>query len=163
MSEPSELESLQCQKLREEIKKLDVETRLLTRSWWQQASYIAAILPIVVVSFSAWVAYSNSEFKREAEAAKADIAKLRPEAETLKAQVSRLQKEEPILQADRSHLLAEVQKLQHQASTLQKRNAAFNQNISKWRSQLMDISTSLKSMTPSVVNWPNISSADCRP
>ena len=102
MSEPSELESLQCQKLREEIKKLDVETRLLTRSWWQQASYIAAILPIVVVSFSAWVAYSNSEFKREAEAeaAKADIAQLRPEAETLKAQVSRLQKEEPILQVE---------------------------------------------------------------
>jgi septal ring factor EnvC (AmiA/AmiB activator) len=154
MNESDELTAFQLQKVRQEIEKLDAETRLLKRVWCLQPPYIAAILPIIAVCVTAWIAYSNSDFKREAETAKSEIAQLRPTADALRQQVMKLQQEETSLKAERNRLTAEVSTLQPKATGLQKQILAFSDHISTWRSQLVDINTRLESVTPHVVTGP---------
>jgi hypothetical protein len=88
MSEPDDLNALQLEKLRLENEKLRIETYLLKRPAWRQASYIAAILPVAAIVatgwITGWITYSNSEFKRDADLARKEVAELRPLAAALK-------------------------------------------------------------------------------
>jgi septal ring factor EnvC (AmiA/AmiB activator) len=120
-----------------------------------QPGYIGAILPIIAVFVTGWIAYSNSDFKRDAERAKSEaetargqVAKLKPEADTFKQQVAMLQREEASLKPERDQLAAEVRSLQTKATGLQKQIVAFDDRISTWRTQMVSISDRLKTFGP---------------
>lgn len=57
MSEQDDLTVLQVRKLRQEIEKLKVETKLLKRASWKQAPYLAATLPLIAVLITAMSGY----------------------------------------------------------------------------------------------------------
>jgi cell division protein FtsB len=146
MTEPDDVASaLQVQKLQREIEKLEVETRLLNRPWWLQAPYIGAIFPIMAVVVTGWIAYRNSDFRREAQTAKNEIATLRPEADSLKQQVTRLQNDQRTLQRQRDILIQEVKNLDARSQALEELISLHNAGINTWRIQLRDISDRLKS------------------
>jgi hypothetical protein len=147
---PDDLAALQLKRVQQEIEKLEVETRLLKRGWYFQPHYIAAILPILAVVATGFIAYSNSDFKRDAEAARSEVAKLKPEAETLRQQVAILRQEESSLKPERDRLAAEVHMLQPKATALQKQISTFSNHISMWRLQLVEINARLKSVTPPI-------------
>ena len=56
--------SLQTRKLELELVKLEAEAALLKRPWYSQASYVAAILPIIAVCVTGGIAYWNSDLRR---------------------------------------------------------------------------------------------------
>jgi septal ring factor EnvC (AmiA/AmiB activator) len=145
MAEPDDLTDLQKQKLEIEIAKLKAETNLLRRPWYLQAPYVAATLPIIAVCVTGWIAYSNSDFRRDAQAARNEVARLRPIADTLKQQVDLLQKEKSSLQLQRDSLLKEVKSLTSKSSALQQEIGVYNASVAAWRTQLLDISSRLKS------------------
>ena len=141
--EPSDpIASLQTRKLEQEIAKLEAETALLKRRWFFQAPYIGAIFPIIAVCATGWIAYSNSDFRREAQAAKSAVAKLGPEAESLKHQVAALEAAKASLEPKQYRLAEEVKSLESRAAVLQARVKAYDADISTWRAQLMDVSPS---------------------
>ncbi len=146
----SELHDLELRKARKEVEKLEAETKLLKRVWCLQPSYLVAILPMLALGGTAWIAYSNSDFKRDAEAARSEIAKLRPEADGLRQRVATLQQEEASLKSERDRLDVEVRTLQPKATGLQKQIAELRNQISAWRTQLMDINDRLKHVMPPV-------------
>jgi FtsZ-binding cell division protein ZapB len=127
MSADDDATQLQITKTRLEIEKLATENRLLGKKW-RQAPYLGAILPLLAacltIGATGWIAYSNSDFKRDAETAKSEIAKLKPE---------------------RDRLAAEVRTLQRKTTALQNQNTAFESRISTWRTQTVDINSRLKS------------------
>jgi cell division protein FtsB len=143
--EPDAFSALEFKKLQQEVSKLEAETRLLNRPWWLQAPYVGAILPIMAVVITGWITYRNSDLRREAQAAKNEIAKLAPEADALRQQVTRLQKEKESLAPERDRLAQEVRVLEPKATNLQKRIRDYNAHTLTWRTQLLDISTRLKS------------------
>jgi len=69
----------EIEKLIGEREKLAIETKLLARPWFFQASYIAAILPIALVSIMAYVSYMNSDLKRDADNSRRELASARSE------------------------------------------------------------------------------------
>lgn len=86
-------ETLERQKLDAEIAKLRAETALLPTRWFRQPPYIAAIasvLQIIFVIIAAGFAYSNSEYKREADQAKSEIEPFRKQATDLRGQLAAL-------------------------------------------------------------------------
>src|SRR5439155_16042987 len=97
----ADIDALQAHKLEYEISKLKIEAALLRRPWCFQSSYIGVILPILAVVATRCITYSNSDFRREAQIAKREIATLGPEAATLRQQVSLLQKEAASLKPER--------------------------------------------------------------
>ena len=128
--EPSDpIASLQARKLEQEIAKLETETALLKRRWFFQAPYIGAILPIIAVCATGWIAYRNSDFRREAQAAKSEITRLGPEAESLKHQVAALEATRAILEPKQSRLVEEVKSLESKESVLEARVKAYEADI----------------------------------
>ena len=85
MAEADDLTALQTRKLETEIAKLEAETTVLKRRWFLQAPYLGVFLPIIAVCVTGWLAYRNSDFRRDAQEAKHEIATLRPEADFPKA------------------------------------------------------------------------------
>jgi septal ring factor EnvC (AmiA/AmiB activator) len=146
----SELDDLQLKKTQKEIEKLEAEARLLKRRWLLQPSYIAAILPILALCGTALIAYLNSDFKRDADAARSEIAQLKPEAERLKQRVKTLQQEEASLKSDRDQLDAQVRTLQPKATGLQKQIVELRRQIPTWRKELANIDESLKHVMPPI-------------
>jgi hypothetical protein len=89
--EQSERDHLERQKFQAEIAKLRAETAILPTRWFTHAPYIAAVasvLQIIAVIIAASFAYSNSDFKHEADKAKRDLEPLRKQAQDLRGQLA---------------------------------------------------------------------------
>jgi septal ring factor EnvC (AmiA/AmiB activator) len=104
---------LETEKLCREREKLDVEIKLLRRPWFFQASYVAAILPIMALALATGITYQNSEWKRQAaeaehdrDAARQEQARLREEIQATTTQLTGLQEQVAKILAERSRMNA---------------------------------------------------------
>lgn len=145
MDDPEHATPLETRKLQIEIGKLEAELEVLKRRWFWQPAYLSVFVPVIVIGFPVWAAYQNSEYRWQALEAKKEIASLKPERDGLRQQVVSLQSERDTLKPQRDRLAQQVTAMKPEAAELQARIASYHTKIGDWRTQLVDVSTRLKS------------------
>jgi hypothetical protein len=109
---------LEAEKLRRENEKLAAETRLLNRPWCLQASYIAAILPIIALCGTCFIAYRDSAAYRDAQEARRETARARADRDSFRKQVEDLRREKDELERGKKALETQRDQVAQQVKDL---------------------------------------------
>jgi hypothetical protein len=116
--EDEERIALEAEKLRRENEKLAAETRLLNRPWCLQASYIAAILPIIALCGTCFIAYRDSAAYRDAQEARRETARARADRDSFRKQVADLRREKDELERGKKALETQRDQVAQQVKDL---------------------------------------------
>jgi FtsZ-binding cell division protein ZapB len=146
------IQELQLQKATLENEKLKMEIRNLKRRWPLFAPYVTGTLTIIAIATGSFIAYLNSEWKRDAESARSEAKTMQGQKASLEIQIAAGKKELGTLQPQITALRTQATKARQEADAarsqreiLEQRSRDIQSNIQNWREQILQASGRVQS------------------